>query len=170
MQLTKKERKIKYLTYCGIIALFSLIQNVGGLWFEIGRARCFFLVPLCVFFSIGEDEKNAALLGLFAGVIWDAVAANHTAFNAVFLTAVCYIVSAMITHLFRDTYWVGIVMGCVATFVYCVLYWLFFVGINKDGASAVLFKFYFPSFLYTSTVSLVLNIFVIKIRAKLNKE
>lgn len=170
MQLTKKEKTIKYVIYCGIIALFSLIQNVDGLWFEIGSARCLFLIPLCVLLSVGEDEKTAPLLGLFSGVLWDIIGANHTAFNAVFLTIACYVTSVFITHLLRDTYWVGVVIGCVFTLLYVLVYWIVYVATQKNGAVSIFFEFYFSSFLYTSIACLVMNLFVVKLRAKLNKE
>ena len=41
MELTKKERTIKYVVYAVILCLLSLLQNVGGLWLEIGGASCF---------------------------------------------------------------------------------------------------------------------------------
>lgn len=170
MHLTKKEKTIKYLIYCGIIALFSLIQNVGGLWFEIGGARCLFLIPLSILFSVGEDEKTSALLGLFSGVLWDVISTNHIAFNALFLMIACYITSVLITHLLRDTYWVGVVIACVFTLIYVLLYWTLFVLTKNDGAAVILFKFYIPSFLYTGVISLLLNLPIVRLRAKLNKE
>ena len=66
MELTKKERTIKYVVYAVILCLLSLLQNVGGLWLEIGGARCFLLVPAAVLLSLDEDEKASALIGLFA--------------------------------------------------------------------------------------------------------
>ena len=55
MELTKKERTIKYVVYAVILCLLSLLQNVGGLWLEIGGARCFLLVPAAVLLSLDED-------------------------------------------------------------------------------------------------------------------
>lgn len=170
MELTKKEKTIKYLIYCAIIAVLSLIQNVCTQWFEIGSAVCFVMIPGTLLLAMGEDEKAASLLGLFAGVLWDAVAANHTAFNAVFFTVVCYAVSLLLTHLLRETFWVRTVATVLAAALYTFLYWLLFVGARKTGGVSALMSFYFPSFIYTSVVGVLLNFVLTPLKRKLNKE
>ena len=49
MELTKKQATIKYCVYCLLIVIADLMQNVGGLWFEIGGARCFLSSRLPLF-------------------------------------------------------------------------------------------------------------------------
>lgn len=170
MELTKKEKTIKYLIYCGIIVVAALLQNVSGLWFQIGTARCFFLLPVAVLLSLDEDEKIATMLGLFAGILWDCVADTHYGFNAIFIMVFCYFMSALISHLLRATYFVGVVSSIVITFVYVTLYWLFFVAIKGgDGALFSYISFYLPSFLYTAVVTFVLNICFVPMKKALNK-
>lgn len=171
MELTKKEKTIKYLVYCGIIAVFALLQNVAGLWFQIGPARCLFLIPVAILLGLDEDEKVASLLGLFAGVLWDAVADTHYGFNAIFIMVCCYIVSSLISHLFRPTYAVGVISSVVAIFLYVVIYWLFFVVFkSKDGIAISFLTFYLPSFIYTSVIAVLLNLVFVPMKAKLNKD
>ncbi len=170
MELTKKEKTIKYTVYCLIIAVASLIQNVDGLWFEIGGARCFFLIPIAILLGIDEDEKVAAMIGLFAGVLWDLVSRSHFGFNALFIMLVCYFVSALVSFLLRATYWVGIVSSVAASFLYVVIYWALFLFIKGgDGAVSSFAYFYLPSFVYTSVMSLILNLAIIPLKRKLNK-
>lgn len=171
MELTKREKTIKYALFCLVIAGFSLLQNVGGLWFEIKGARCFFLIPVCVILGLDEDEKVSALLGLFAGFLWDAVSAQHMGYNAVFLMVLCYVTSALVTFIFRDTFWIEFAASGIMSFLYVLIYWLFFV-LRKgvDGSAMSFLSFYFPCFLYTTVMMPVLYLILTPLKRKLNKE
>ena len=171
MELTKREKTIKYIVFCLIIAAAALLQNVGGLWFEIGSARCFFIIPVCVITGLGEDERTSALLGLFAGLLWDMVSAQHMGFNCVFLMVVCYIVSTFETFIFRDTFKFEFVSNTIITFLYVLCYWLFFVfRKGVDGSAISFLTFYFPCFLYTAVMMPVLYAIINPLKLKLNKE
>lgn len=171
MELSKREKTTKYIIYCLLIAVAALFQNVGGLWFEIGGARCFFLIPVSVVLTIGEDEKVSALLGLFAGLLWDAVSAQHMGFNCIFLMLFCYVASALVTFVFRDTFWIEFSGVIIGAFAYSLLYWLLFVMTKGGEGSAVSFlKFYLPCFIYTSAMMPVLYLILSTIKRKLNKE
>ena len=171
MELTKKEKTIKYAVYCLIIAAFSLLQNVGGLWFEIGGARCFFLIPVCVILGIDEDEKVSALLGLFAGFLWDCVSAHHMGFNCIYLMVLCYITSAFVTFVFRDTFWIEFSASAIISFIYVLAYWLIFVLRKGNEGSALSFlNFYFPCFIYTAALMPILYLILTPLKKKLNRE
>lgn len=171
MELTKKEKRIKYAVYCVLIAAAALLQNTSGLWFEIGNARCFFLIPVTVILGIDEDEKTSALMGLFAGLLWDAVSAQHMGFNFIYLMLVCYISSALVSYLFRNTFWVCAVSAIACTVLYCFLYWLIFIAFSSsDGAAASLGYFYIPCAVYTSITAIILCLIINPLKNKLNKE
>ena len=171
MNLTKKEKTIKYAVYCLLLLVSGLLQNVGGMWFEIGRARCFFLIPVAVSLGIDEDERVASLLGLFAGLIWDMVSVQHMGFNFVFFMLVCYFSSFLVSYLLRATYWVTAASAVVAVAVYCLLYWLLCVVIGGgEGAVSSLGYFYIPSMLYTSAFTLVIVMLLRPVKRRLNKE
>ena len=157
MNLTKKQKTIKYAVYCLLILAGGLLQNVHGLWLEIGNARCFFLIPFPILLGINEDERVSALLGLFAGLLWDFVAVQHMGYNLVFLTLICYIASALVSYLLRATFWVKFGACSIATILYCLIYWLLFVvpnGSTGDGASFG--YFYIPCIIYTMAISFLL--------------
>ena len=171
MQLTKKEKTIKYCVYAAVIVALALVQNVRGLMPEIFGARCFLIIPACVLLGVGEDEKASALIGLFGGVLWDCVATGSLGFNALFIMTACYILSVLITHLLRATFWLGVCASALTAFLYCVIYWLVFV-VSKggDGAISPLWSFYLPSFVYTSAVSFLMNLLFVPLKRKLNKQ
>ena len=64
--MSAKKQTVKYIIYCLIILGCDLLQNVQGLFPEVWGARCFLLLPVTIILAMGEDEKNGALLGLFA--------------------------------------------------------------------------------------------------------
>lgn len=171
MELTKKEKTIKYSVFAAIICALALLQNVFGLIPQIAGARCFLLIPGAVLLSIGEDERTAVFIGLFSGVIWDCVASLSRGFNALFLMAACYILAVLITHLLRPTFWLGVASSAIVTFLYVVIYWLVFV-VSKggDGSLVTIWQFYLPSFVYTSVVGFFMSFLIIPLKKKLNKE
>ena len=171
MELTKKDKIIKYSVYCLVIAAAALLQNVSGLFPEVFRARCFLLIPVSVLLGLDEDEKNAALLGLFAGFLWDMVSAHHMGFNCIFLMFFCYLSSALVTFVFRNTFWLGFVQSAAVTVIYCLLYWLLFVlPTGRVGALGALGAFYIPCAVYTCAVTLILCLILNPLIRKLNKE
>ena len=171
MELSQKDKTIKYLVYCLLLLLAALLQNVGGLFLEIGRARCFLLLPVCVLLGINEDERAAALLGLFAGFLWDMVSVQHRGFNCIFLMLVCYLISALVTFVFRNTFLVGVIASAAAVVLYCVLYWLLFVVIGTgEGRGASFLYFYLPCAVYTCAVTPLIYWILSPLQTKLNKE
>lgn len=169
MELTKKDRTIKYALYCLVIVAAALLQNTGGLFPVFGGARCFLLVPVAVLLGLNEDEGVAAALGFFAGLLWDVTAAQHKGFNCIFLMLVCYVSAATVVFIFRNTFWLNIIWCTAATLMYCLLYWLLFVVGKGGGAGYVLGVFYFPSAVYTILASPLLFIILKPLKTRLNK-
>lgn len=169
MNLTKRERTIKYAVYCLLILGAGLLQNAGGAFLELGRAKCFFLIPVAVSLGIDEDERGSALLGFVAGLLWDMVSAQHMGFNFIFLTLVCYITSSLVSYLIRPTYWVAVLASIISSGAYVVVYWLIFVMLSgTEGAIQSLGYFYIPCFVYTSLVSFAVVGILAPIKRKLN--
>lgn len=171
MKLTKRDKTIKYAVYCILLLAAALLQNVQGAWPQIGGARCFFLIPVAILLGLDEDEGVAAVIGLCAGLLWDVTSVQHMGFNAIFLMPVCYFSSSLVTYLLRATYWVGVAFGAAASLLYVVMYWLLFVVAGGgDGAFATIWYFYLPCFVYTAVMTMALNLALIMVKKKLNKE
>ncbi|MDO4365032.1 MAG: hypothetical protein Q4C99_10955, partial [Clostridia bacterium] len=87
-----------------------------------------------------------------------------------FIMVACYIMSVLVTHLFRATFWVGTVGAVLFTFLYVLIYWLVFVLIKGgDGSGTAFFTFYLPSFFYTAVMTVIMNIIFVPLKKKLNK-
>lgn len=170
MDLSYKQRTLKVVIYLALTALAALIQNTVGLTLEIGGARCFLLLPVCMILGAGEDERFAAVIALVGGMLWDLSTAVHLGFNAIYMCIMCFFGAALITYIIRNTFITNFIFSTVFIIIYCILYWLFFI-IIKDvrGAELSLFTFYLPSALYTIVVTPFIYLILRPIKNKLNK-
>lgn len=170
MELSFREKTIKYAVYALVILAASILQNVDGAWFTIFGARCFFLIPVCVIIGLDEDVRGAAFLGMFGGALWDMISSQHRIFALVFLGLICYLSSALVNYIFRNTFGYAVIASSVAAILFCILYWIFYVLIGgEDGRLAALGFFYIPSAIYTTAMSAVLYVALNPLKQKLNK-
>lgn len=169
MELTTNQKIKKYIVYCLIIILADLLQNVSGLFPEIFGARCFLLLPIAIIFAMGEDYLGGTVIGLFAGLLWDLTASVHLGFNCIFIAFMCFIASALASNIVRDTFITNMISSVVTIFIYCVVYWLFFIIIKgvKGGEDTIL-SFYLPCGIYTAVFSPVLWLLLNPLKKKLN--
>lgn len=169
--MTKRQKTIKYVCYCLIILLCDMLQNVGGLFPEIYGARCFLLLPVTIILAMGEDEITGAVLGLFAGLLWDLTSGVHMGFNCIYIALMCFFSCALVTYIARDIFITNIVSISVATVLYGFLYWLFFIiikGVSKGEMTLI--TFYIPCVIYTLVLSPLIYVILKPLKRKLNKE
>lgn len=170
MELSYKQRCMKLIIYIIIIAAAALIQNTDGLTIEIGGARCFVLLPVCIIIGMGEDERLAGLLGLLGGNLWDMTSSVHMGFNAIFICLVCFFSAALVTYIIRNTFITNMIFSVLSSAIYCILYWLLFIIVKGvDGAELSLFYFYIPCGIYTAISAPFLWFCITPIKKKLNK-
>ncbi|MCD7722957.1 MAG: rod shape-determining protein MreD [Clostridiales bacterium] len=171
MELSAKRRFFKGAVLAALALISVLIQNTPALSIEIGGARCFLVLPVCIVLGIGENEASAALLGLFGGMLWDISSSVHMGFNAIFLCIFCFFSSAFISVILRNTFITNMLFTVSASFLYALLYWLIFIIIKgMDGAQNTLFSFYLPSAIYTAVVSVAVYFAAKSIKRLLNRE
>ncbi len=170
MELSSKQRALKTAVYFVLTAAAVLIQNTDGLTIEIGGARCFLLLPVCMILGTGEDELFAAGLALAGGLLWDLSSGVHLGFNAVYMCIVCFFCSALVTYIIRNNFIANFIFSAVFIFLYCLLYWLFFIIIRDvQGAELSLFTFYLPCAVYTLAVTPVIYFSLKPVKKALNK-
>ncbi len=154
MELSARDKLFKGIFIVLSVVISVLIQNTAHLSIEIGGARCFLALPVCVILAIGETEGVAALIGLLGGLLLDVSSGVHTCYNAVFFCLVCFICSALISALLRNTFITNMVFTVSISIMYALLYWLFFIIFKGEtGRELTLFTFYLPSALYTLIIS-----------------
>lgn len=157
MKDARKKFAIKYIAYCLLILGANLLQNVSGIIPEIFGARCFLIIPVLLVLITGEGELSASLLGLFAGMLWDLSSAVHMGFNCIFFALFCFIASALVNNVIRNTFITNIIICCVGAILYSLIYWLCFIVIKGTGGVVyTLFAFYIPSVIYTIFASAII--------------
>lgn len=168
MELTAKQKAIKYFSYCLIILLADLLQNTPGLFPQIFGARCFLLLPVAVILAMSEDMIGGALIGLFAGLLWDVSGAVHLGFNCIYITVICLLTSVFVTYIARDTFITNMISCTTAIVVYCLLYWLCFMVLKKvQGAQITILTFYIPCAIYTAACTPIIWLVLKQIKKKL---
>ena len=169
MELTRRQKQIKYGVYLLVLTLCHLLQNVSRLLPEIFSARCLIIIPAAIILSVGEDFFAASMLGLFSGLLWDITSAVHMGFNCIFLMLLCFLASAFTMRIARDIFITNLLLSTAAVIVYCFVYWLFFILIKGvDGGELTVITFYLPTAAYTVAVSLIMYLIIKPIKNKVN--
>lgn len=165
---TRNKQVKKYVIYCLFILIAELLQNVSGIIPEIFGARCFLIIPTVMILTSGEGELSASLLGLFAGALWDISSATHMGFNCIFFALTCFIASALVNNIIRNTFITNIIICSTVAVLYSLVYWLCFIVIKGTGGEAyTLFAFYLPSVIYTVAASAIAYFIFKPIKARL---
>lgn len=171
MDALNRYRLKKYSIYSLIVIAASLLQNVGGLFLQIGSARAFLLIPVCICLTMDEDEKGAALIGLLGGMLWDLTSLDQMGFNAIFIMAACFISSSFVTYILRKNFLTTMVFSLFFIFLHALLYWLFFVVFKgTEGAQMSIFYFYIPCAVYTAVLTPLIYFIFRPLKRKLKKE
>ena len=156
MELTTHQKTVKYTVYCLVIAVAGLLQNTPGLFWQIGSAHCFLLLPVTLLLVMGERDLHAA---------------KSAGFNALFFMLLCFGVSAVMERYIRSTFVTHMLFALPAPFLYGLLYWLCFILIKGvDGGTNTLFTFYLPCALYTAVVASILWFLLRPLRQRLNRK
>lgn len=169
MELTKKQKCIKYLCFGALLLLADLLQNTAGLMPEIFSARCFIMIPALVILIIGEEEITASIIGLLSGMLWDLSSGVHLGFNCIFFAVLCFGISALINRMMRDTFITNMLICTFSIVLYCLVYWLFFIIIKGiENAQMTILTFYLPSAIYTILITPIAYAILNRIKKKLN--
>jgi rod shape-determining protein MreD len=151
MNYDNNKPKIKRrIIFAIFIIVTAVIQNTGSRFNGVFSAHAFLLIPLVVSISMFEREITAALLGAFAGLLWD-LSSGLDGYNALVIMLICAVCSILISHLMRNNIVTAVVLGLLALAVFIFLYIM--INIVLDGGSypfSQIFRFYVPSFILTS--------------------
>ena len=150
MRKTTQKLLVRRLVFDAAVILINILQNTRGFFPEIFGARAFLLIALVVCIGMFERKITGALLGLFAGALWDMSIPDGSGYNALILMLFAAACGFLITVLMRNHLLTAIILSAAACIIYALLYVLFFVvaaGITDSGR--LLLSFYLPSVIYT---------------------
>lgn len=137
-----------------IIVLVNLLQNTEGFFFEPFGIRAFLLIPLVVSIGMFERSYAGALLGIFAGALWDSVSVYWDGYNALIMMLFAVSSGMLISLLMRNHLITAMILSGAACLIYSVSYVFFFViARGIDSSDYLLMRYYIPcaifSFLFT---------------------
>ncbi len=127
-----------------------LLQS-SGVWIpDIFGVNAFILIPAVVCIGMFERETWGAIAGLFAGMLWDSIAARGQGYHAVVLMVAGFLCGFLVRYMMRNNFMAALCLCGGLTLVHNVIFWLFyFVFARIDGAFLPLWRIYLPSVAYT---------------------
>lgn len=115
---------LKWVVLLGLGLVLLSLQTAPGL-FEIFGVRPLLLFPFCICVAVFFDHKDAALLALFCGGIWDSAAAKLFGFSSLMLVICCLAASLLIMYLIKANLINALFLTAGALFVYYLVYFVF---------------------------------------------
>ncbi len=141
-----KPKYIRWAIFASLLVGACVLQNSSGGLLEVFGARAFLIIPVCVSVAMFEREVPSAILGAFAGVLWD-ISSGADGYNALIIMLLCAAVSLLISHLMRNNIITALVLGAGATIVYELIY-IIRIAFSGNPIYRIL-TFYLPSLILT---------------------
>lgn len=141
-----KPKYIRWAIFALLLVGACVLQNSSGGMLEIFGARVFLVIPACVSVAMFEREVPSAILGAFAGALWD-VSSGADGYNALIIMLLCATVSLLISHLMRNNIVTAFVLGSGTTVVYELIY-VIRIAFSGNPIYRIL-TFYLPSLILT---------------------
>lgn len=133
-----------------VILMTHILQNSSGLVPTVFGARAFLLIPLVVCIAMFEKELAGALLGLFAGALWDSVSGTGDGYYAFFFMAVGAVCGFLINVLMRNHLLTAIILCALTSLAFSGSYLIFFIiAQGVDSGGYLFLRYYLPSCVYT---------------------
>lgn len=151
MNYDNNKPKIKRIVIFVLLVLgTAIIQNTGARFNGVFSAHAFLLLPLVISISMFEREFVSAILGAFAGLLWD-LSAGIDGYNMLIIMLVSAVSSILISRLMRNNIITAFVLGLTGIAIYEFLYIYIYVVFDGGGLPlSQIIRFYLPSFIFTS--------------------
>ncbi len=151
MNYDNNKPKIKRrIIFAILIIITAIVQNTGARFNGIFSFHAFLLIPLAVSISMFEREITAALLGALSGLLWD-LSAGIDGYNMLVIMLVSAVCSILISRVMRNNIITALVLGFSALGVFIFLYIMIYIVLDGAGIPlSQIFRFYIPSFIFTS--------------------
>lgn len=145
MSQSVKNRFFKYAVFAVLIIMLTALQNVRGLFPTIYGARACLLLPFIISISIFEKELPSAILGGFAGALWD-LGGRIRGYNIFILFVSAVFFSVMVRTVFRR----NIKTTTIFSFVGCTFYFLIYTIFNENAQFRFFFRYHLISVVYSA--------------------
>lgn len=150
MRNNTKKLIVRYFFYILAILALHILQNTQSFLPQVFGVRAMPLIPMAVCLGMFERKYAGAVLGLFAGALWDSVSPVGDGFNALVLMIIAASCGLLINVLMRNHMLTALILVSASLLIYVGLYILFFVvSRGYDSVSYLFLRYYLPSCLYS---------------------
>lgn len=150
MTIQNKTKLKRYTLYVVVLVLAHLFQNSIQIFPEVLGVRPVIIIPLALCIAMYEGEFKGALVGLFAGALWDTVTVTADGYNAAFLMIMCAACGMLLRIFWRNNIITFAIINAATLVLYFFTRVLFFyVAQGVDGAEALIIRCYLPMALYS---------------------
>lgn len=154
--MTKKRKFVgfwKWLIFLLMAVVLLSLQTAPGLFVAFG-VKPVFIIPFAVCFSIFFEEKEAAVMGLFCGAIWDAMSSQIFGFSSLVLMICCIIISLASTYFIREHVLNAVFMTAGTLLIYYSVEFLFrYVIWGYKDIQTIFFHQTLPVGIYTLIIT-----------------
>ena len=150
MTIQNKTKLKRYSLYVIVLVLAHLFQNSIQIFPEILNVRPVIIIPLALCIAMHEGEFKGALVGLFAGALWDTVTVAADGYNAAFLMIICAACGVLLRVFWRNNLITFSIINALTLVLYFSTRVLFFYAAQGvDGVGVLLITHYLPMALYS---------------------
>ncbi len=144
------------VVYAAIFFIFFIITYTDILKINIGNAAPQLMLPAVVAVAFFYGEWTGFAVGMVAGALCDAFAANTVCFNMIALMLIGFVVGIVINRYFNQNIFSALILSLMASFVYFFSLWLvYYVFKGMGGAWQYFVCYSLPSTVYTALFILI---------------
>lgn len=116
---------LKWIVFGCILFLLFLLQGIPGFLVFFGAAPNL-LIPYIICVSLFEQEKEASIIGLAAGVLMDLSSQRPLGFSAIFFIIFCVATSLLVAYLMKPNLGNAFLLCAGSLFLYYAAEFFFY--------------------------------------------
>ena len=142
--------------YAAIFFVFFIITYTDVLKINIGNAAPQLLIPAVVAVAYFYGEWTGFAVGMVAGALADAFAANTVCFNMIALMLIGFLVGLVINRYFNQNIYSALILSLISSFAYFFSLWLIYYAFaGVVGAWQYFICYSLPSMVYSALFILI---------------
>lgn len=145
---------LSWIVYGAGTLLIMMMQTAPRLFPVMGYARPAPLLLFAICVAMFEGPRIGAIIGVFAGLLWDLYAFRLFGLNALLLLAITVTVGLLVQLILRTNFLSGMLLCVSGVVIHTLLDWLICYALfMHEETWTVLYKVYLPNALYTVLLS-----------------
>ncbi len=161
---------MRVITVILVFILNFILQSTVFLHASVFEVRPNTAIVLIVCFAFIRTDIEGAIIGFFAGLLYDMIFCNFIGFNALAYATIGFLCGKPFKDYFRENFLFPVLLTAVSAFCYeTILYFTHFMLFGKTDTSYYMTRTILPSSLYTTICAFPCYWLVLKLNAALEK-